>query len=488
LLHGKYERASQTEQHLLDLLQRTSSINSDYTEVLDQLCEIVSNRLNLEAPSIETASRLRSSYIRFFENLTLTSEQLSKLSLAVDSAYLNALIHQLRENQRHGNAEPRNKIIDMGESFIRYLNRMDRPHRNQKIWAGVIRLYVMCMRYKSGIFSKEGALALFEEFQLEGFQPTLADYHFLMRKIAKQHHVLPTKLETVEEMKDAQNKRVEETYFLLQSLKRAGLEATADSYISLFYSCAPERHGGWLGNKVGVHPRWKEFELLMLNDGIRHTENSATALVKVLAEGGLFEDAVQRLKDMQVSGLPRKLPLYNAIIKAAARSDMTSTYALFDLRHSLRREQPKVRPNVDTYAYLMECCVRTDDLFTASQLVREMEQVDGLSPDTRIWGSILKLTYKQFNTKANVEELEQEGRRLLRYLFTRKQKVSEWDAMSVFGFYFKNTRFLDETLLRCLLSVILWKTRNKANIFDRLKELADRSGNERLRAVLEECR
>ncbi|KAJ3402777.1 hypothetical protein HDV05_008234, partial [Chytridiales sp. JEL 0842] len=471
LLANNMEKAEWAETNMIKALKE--SVHQP-TSSIEQVIEVGVLRMRSSSyDQIEASENVKDSYSRLLHNLSIAPALHDRLVLKLDTSFMLSLVSALREAQLHANEILISKMIEAGTRFIQHINSMPLLHRNQDLWSSMIRFYTMCIQYNRSRFTKPGAIALFEEFQLEGYRPNLKDYNHLLRQVANQPRG--------QDLKDTQSKRVEQVTHLLESMKRAGLIPNSETYSSLFIACSPDKV-----SSLSPHPSWTLFEESMLDQGLQHTPDTLYFLLKTLLSGKLFDEAIQRFTDARLSNIPRDLRLYNLFFKFASQTPNSAKFALYDLRHSMARESsPPLKPNVDTYAHLMGCCVKSKDIVMASQLVREMEEVDGLVADDRIYGGLLKLMFLQkVQGDSALGGYVEEVRRLVLTIKSRGGKVKDSQLVPAFNFFMQNLKLADAEIVEGLFS--LWREGSiqKLGVYHRLKDAAELADRKDLQDVL----
>lgn len=266
-------------------------------------------------------------------------------------------------------------------------------------------LELQTLAVRDGLCSMEETTTLFEDMRKDGFVPSVKTYNLLMGGWASAIGINASQ----------RSKRVTG---LLEALRRAGHRPDQTSYAHVFKACAPAgeqqmtsvpRNAGGEDIMEDASAIMYDHERQMLSEGLAHDYNSASAMIGALLELGHFEQAIQRLTDMRLSGINRDVTLYNDIFWKCG-ADLTghaAAYALRDLRYTMRRDH--VTPNIRTYYALFKCCSSAGDVATALELLQEMDG-KAIAPTLKIYRIVLKML------DATGELLVEERNRILKHI------------------------------------------------------------------------
>lgn len=220
-------------------------------------------------------------------------------------------------------------------------------------------------------------LETFKKCLERGYAPSLPIYHSHMNRVIESVDVPVAKVELLK------------NWIGLMRIQGTAPSAKTMSY--LFRAIELKRAKIPLAEMVDV-------EAQMLTMGIPHSQESAAALVLTLAKNYYYEDSFQRLKDMQLSGMERPLPLFNRLIHYCSRGERASTFCIHDLYFTLKREYC---PDNDTFNGMLACCLKAKDLIGALSISSEMTTFDSAS--LKLLGDISDLGETEYkNQIANI--------------------------------------------------------------------------------------
>ncbi|KAI9008371.1 hypothetical protein BC832DRAFT_539217 [Gaertneriomyces semiglobifer] len=234
---------------------------------------------------------------------------------------------------------------------------------------GIVRAY-------DGLQSIRSVESTFDDIRQSGVIPERSTYNLLIGAWAEAPE-LPL------------STRMTEASRVFEALQKAGYSPDTVSYANMFASCAPRIGEDFDDAALLI----LTYESEMLEQGISHDTESASALISSLFALRLYEEGRQRLVDMRLTGIPRSIKLYQAVFShCAADRDPAGGAAMFairDLRFSMMRE-PEMVPDRETYAALIECCCRIEDYVVAFQLLMEMEE-KLIVPPAQTYRSVLRM-------------------------------------------------------------------------------------------------
>ncbi|KAI8592613.1 hypothetical protein BDZ88DRAFT_407103 [Geranomyces variabilis] len=294
----------------------------------------------------------------------LTSLYRAKLSDTLDVGFLRVAKAALEDSSLSSTQrrELHNTWILVAEG-LRYRGGL----RNPTTCALILELHIQAAA--SGLSSMQTATELFEHAKRDGLIPEPKVYHALMKGWASS--MLGT----------TPAYRVDYVLRTFRAMQRAGHVPDADAHAHLFTAATPSPQDlatdlvteSKSDSSLTLTTDLLELEFRMLSAGIPHSESSASALILALVRSGLYEDAFQRLVDMQLAGLKRSTALYNGIFEAASADSRASVYVLSDLRFSMAREdRAHAKADVRTCKALIACCAAIGDASAAMGVLRDL--------------------------------------------------------------------------------------------------------------------
>jgi hypothetical protein len=364
------------------------------------------------------AYKLYSRIQELIHNGLFTQPQVSNLLEVIEPLLLHVYSVSLNHNSRKvGDKNTRNHFDKSQISFMicgghdimkSLLSKIHSSLRNPHlVWERVIIFYLACIG-KDSRFNLQGAFFLFNQLKDLGWVPSQGTYHAMMRKFTASTPLFEDSMATAI--------RLQIQISLLNSMKRSGVALNADSYLPLFISYSKllqlgitdvsvskelglvhlnKQQSSTTNNESSISvegstnvrinptsslpnklPSWSDLEATMLSEGILHNDRSMRLILSLLLQEGKFDEVVAKMHAIRYAAdnMPTmNVSLYNLLIQTASHSASASEFILSELSLGMAREFPPIRPNAETYLYLLKCCYRTRNLTRCVQIIDEMD-------------------------------------------------------------------------------------------------------------------
>ncbi|KAJ3265850.1 MCM DNA helicase complex subunit [Chytriomyces hyalinus] len=353
----------------------------------------------------------------------LQSQTRSKLLLELQAGYLGVLLSLVNHAhlptflKRSGFS-----LRDFAETVDMYvcnalqdmdaiLEQQDWETSGKVVVQRVLRLCVAATKLDSEIFSVARALEVFDEVTMKGYTPNLKDYHAILELLSKPYvntvAVDPfTGAVTVDvktgkvmqkkrEHTHTRQKRIEIARTLASSMRRSGIRLTPETYTLLFNACKPDL------KNYAVADAWRDLESDMIHvDQLSHTRISALALMQSLLRGKQSEQGLSIWEDLNHAAFWNKCHLsrheYATFFEAASGGGAkVAAFALSDVLPEMDRQYAGglVRRDLDLCYWIVKCALASGNLAACMQVVHEMRTLDGIVPDARIYGCVVRLLF-----------------------------------------------------------------------------------------------
>ncbi|KAI8834929.1 hypothetical protein BJ741DRAFT_608657 [Chytriomyces cf. hyalinus JEL632] len=410
----------------------------------------------------------------------LQSQTRSKLLLELQAGYLGVLLSLVNHAhlptflQRSGFS-----LWDFAETVDMYvcnalqdmdaiLEQQDWETSGKVVVQRVLRLCVAATKLDKELFSVTRALEVFDEVTMKGYTPNLKDYHAILELLSKPYvntvAVDPLTgavsvdvkrgkvMQKKREHAHTRQKRIEIARTLASSMRRSGVRLTPETYTLLFNACKPD-----LKNYV-VADAWRDLESDMIHiDQLSHTRISALALMQSLLRGKQSEQGLSIWEDLNHAAFWNKCHLsrheYATFFEAASGGGAkVAAFALSDVLPEMDRQYAGglVRRDLDLCYWIVKCALASGNLSACMQVVHEMRTLDGIVPDARIYGCVVRLLFGGSGASAGafgrmvLEEMVADGVQLRRDVMAR---VIEYYEVGV------GLVELDESLVEGILAV-----------------------------------
>ncbi|KAJ3134875.1 hypothetical protein HK100_003219 [Physocladia obscura] len=284
---------------------------------------------------------------------------------------------------------------------------------SQESFYRILQIYVECIwletssfLIESRRFTIEGAVELFNNLKLAGYQPNLDGYHTIIELLSKP----PTKDSLSSQAQYAildRKIRLKHIETLMGSLTRSGHSPSGKTYALLFRACSPEP-----GERYADEEFLRQYTLDQVQREIKHTHASTAMLLRTYILTGNVEHAVMLWNVTRTEGtVKRDQDMYKVVLKAAAaRQPRFSTYVLRDLRYEMARDEVVCDSALEFF--LVKCASATRDVVAAREIVAEMEETrlkrrlqtvdaDNLAADivdSRVHGIVLRLVFDGYGS------------------------------------------------------------------------------------------
>ncbi|TPX62745.1 hypothetical protein SpCBS45565_g06967 [Spizellomyces sp. 'palustris'] len=311
-----------------------------------------------------------------FRTMLITQRQRDQLYQELDSGTLRVLRAALTESLARREAATSRRTLHQEWTTIVDNMRYRRVLQDADACYVVLDLHILASR--DGLSSMENATQLFEDMKKEGLRPNREIYNLLMQGWASMV------------LLDSEH-RLRQVLQIFEALRRAGHAPDVGSYTAFFTACAPLNEEMTGNVTSGQAAAVLEYELQMLREGVVHDAKSIHAIIDALLGLGQYEEATQRFVDMRLTGIPRELELYNAMIWRCnlESSGRAALFAVKDLWFTMQREE-HITPDLRTFEGLIRCCQRQGDVVSALRLVEDMG-VRGITPNVTIYQIVLNM-------------------------------------------------------------------------------------------------
>jgi len=184
----------------------------------------------------------------------------------------------------------------------------------------------------------------------------------------------------------------------LYEMRDRGLRVTTKVLTPLIMVCATDSKG-----EEPNSTRVLEIEQMMAEEGIQHNLISATAMIRVLGQGGQADQAMTLFEQLQELGPQPSTRTYNTLINAT----IFSRHHLHQLLE-LVREMPErgVKPDVRTFNKLIHNCSQAQQLEMAFSMPAVMRN-HGLEPSLRTYHNLIRAAYVNRHYKEAIGLLDE---------------------------------------------------------------------------------
>ncbi|RUS33699.1 hypothetical protein BC938DRAFT_484327 [Jimgerdemannia flammicorona] len=307
-------------------------------------------------------------------------------------------------NRRLSRVEQRvQPLHDSYRELTGEISRADAALLGTQTYNLMIEYNILANRINHQQFPMSTTEDIFTEMQTRGLQLDFGTFFNLMRGYARTHE-FDTRLGNV---------RLDKALQVLQRMENAGVNTNHQSIFQvLFEACLPHNaqynsdnfhlrrklSGVWakphnaqynsdnfhLRRKLSgvwakplktlyVDPRIFDIERIMRDSKVSHDRITLKTLFTCLGVSGQYHALWNRWREMQFKGIHRNVGLYQRIFALCSLDVDQARYALTVVRHQMARETPPVRISWGIYESLLDCCIASQDVVTAREVIEAMK-------------------------------------------------------------------------------------------------------------------
>ncbi|KAJ3276518.1 hypothetical protein HDV01_004051 [Terramyces sp. JEL0728] len=207
----------------------------------------------------------------------------------------------------------------------------------------------------AGKMDLNAVVELFNSYLRTGFLPDRDIFNLLIQEVGNGNvQCLPT--ENTPASQEPEIDPQVKCWEIFRSMERSGIPSTSESFALLFSSCKNPKNK----DKSFIF----KIEEYLVSNNKTHSYQSLYSLIESLLVLGHYQQAFQRILDMESSNIPLNKDIYRMVLQISTTDKRLALHAIKEFK----------RDTSDNYDLLLECCRVSGDYVSALELVDEMHE------------------------------------------------------------------------------------------------------------------